>query len=135
MDRLDRQGLDDAPRSDLHWPGPLAMKPTALGQRHFALMLAGDREENLALWSKLPPLRGANQFLKLAPGAVVLADAGENRPLLVAQNYGAGRVMAFGGDTTWQWWMRGFEAAHKRFWRQIVLWLAARTRRWKGACG
>ena len=32
--------------------------------------------------------------------------------------------MAFAGDSTWHWWMHGFEAAHKRFWRQIVLWLA-----------
>ncbi len=63
----------------------------------------------------------------------MLADAGEGRPLLVAHNYGAGRVMAFGGDSTWHWWMRGFEAAHKRFWRQIVLWLARKDQAMEGS--
>ena len=42
----------------------------------------------------------------------------------MSQDYGAGRVIAFAGDSTWRWVMRGFGAAHKRFWRQIVLWLA-----------
>jgi hypothetical protein len=32
--------------------------------------------------------------------------------------------MAFAADSTWKWWMHGFETAHKRFWRQMVLWLA-----------
>ena len=132
MDRLDRQNFDDRIRSDLHWPGPLQMMPTELGRRHFALMLSGSDKENLEVWSKLPPLDGANQFLRLARGAKVLADAGENRPLLVAQNYGAGRVLAFAGDTTWHWWMHGFEAAHKRFWRQIILWLARKDQTQEG---
>ncbi len=132
MDRLDRQNFDDPIRSDLHWPGPLHMMPTDEGLRHFVLMLAGSREENEALWKKLPPLDGANQFLRLAPGAIVLADAGEGKPLLVSHNYGAGRVLAFGGDTTWHWWMRGFETAHKRFWRQIVLWLARKDQAMEG---
>ena len=132
MDRLDRQNFDDPIRSDLHWPGPLHMMPTDAGLRHFALMLSGSRQENVALWSKLPPLDGANQFLRLAPGAIVLADAGEGKPLLVAHTVGAGRVLAFGGDTTWHWWMRGFETAHKRFWRQIVLWLARKDQAMEG---
>jgi hypothetical protein len=132
MDRLDRQNFDEPTRDDLHWPGPLQMMPTDFGRRHFALMLAGDEKESLEVWSKLPPLKGANQFLRLAPGAKVLADAGEGKPLLVAQNFGAGRVLAFAGDSTWLWWMHGFEAAHKRFWRQIVLWLARKDQAQEG---
>ena len=73
-------------------------------------------------------LDGANRFRlsKLKPGADVLADADgkEENPLLVTQTYGNGRVIAFAGDSTWRWWMHGFQSAHKRFWRQIVLWLA-----------
>ena len=57
---------------------------------------------------------------------------GEGKPLLVAHNFGAGRVLAFAGDSTWHWWMRGFEAAHKRFWRQIVLWLARKDQAMEG---
>ena len=134
MDRLERQRFDEPVREDLHLPGPLHMQPTQFGQRHFALMLSADPEESAALWSKLPPLEGANRFLKTAPGAVVLADADgdEKKPLLVTQNYGNGRVLAFAGDSTWRWWMQGYEAADKRFWRQVVLWLARKDQAAEG---
>jgi uncharacterized membrane protein len=124
MDWLERQRPDEAVRSDVQWPGPLKMQPTAVGMMHFALILAASREQNAALWAKLPALDGANKFHDLAPGAVVLADAGKDKPLLVAHSFDNGRVMAFAGDSTWRWPMHGFESAHDRFWRQIILWLA-----------
>ncbi|HEY4761318.1 MAG TPA: hypothetical protein VIH42_12115, partial [Thermoguttaceae bacterium] len=124
MDRFERQNLDEPIRSDLQLPGPLSMRPTALGQMHFSLRLAAGREENILAWSQLPLLEGANKFRGTAPGAVVLAEAASNEPLLIAHQYGDGRVMAFAGDSTWRWAMHGFKAEHKRFWRQIVLWLA-----------
>ncbi|MCE5269594.1 MAG: hypothetical protein LLG00_17085 [Planctomycetaceae bacterium] len=132
MDRFERQRPDEPVRTDLQWPGPLKMRPTTIGLLHFALSLAGNRTENDALWSKLPPLEGANRFHDLAPGAVVLADAGPDKPLLVAHSFGDGRVMAFAGDSTWRWWMRGYESAFKRFWRQIVLWLARKDQAQEG---
>jgi len=128
MDRFERQNPGEPIRSDLHLPGPLKMKPTQLGLNHFALMLAADRRDNLAVWAQLPPLEGANRFRNLSAGALVLAVDSKDRPLLVAQQYGDGRVMAFAGDSTWHWWMRGYEVAHKRFWRQVILWLARKDR-------
>jgi len=88
----------------------------------------------LALWAKLPPLRGANRFnpKKLAPLALVLAAAGPGTPLLVAHSYGNGRVMAFAADSTWLWQMHGYGSAHKRFWRQVVLWLARKDQAAEG---
>ena len=77
MDRLERQQPDEPLRTDLHWPGPLQMQPTPLGLMHFALMLAGNRQENAALWAKLPPLEGANKFHDLAAGR---RRAGRRRP-------------------------------------------------------
>ena len=132
MDRLERQQPDEPLRADLHWPGPLQMKPTTAGLLHFALSLAADQRENEALWAKLPPLDGANKFHDLSPGAVVLADAGPDRPLLVAQQFGDGRVLCFAGDSTWRWWMRGYEPLYKRFWRQIVLWLTRKDKAQQG---
>lgn len=132
MDRLERQQPNEPVRSDLHWPGPLAMQPTSLGRMHFAMTLASPPSENAALWSRLPPLEGANKFQNLAPGAVVLADAGQDKPLLVAHSFGDGRVMAFAGDSTWRWAMRGFEPAFKRFWRQTILWLARKDQSQEG---
>jgi len=96
-------------------------------------MLAGTREENTALWAKLPPLaEGANRFRRLKPSAVPLVADQEERPLLVAGAYDRGRVMAFAGDSTWLWQMHGFESAHKRFWRQVILWLARKDQAEEG---
>jgi len=134
MNRFERQALDDEISEDLHVPGPLKMTPTQIGRLHFTLMLAGDPRESLAVWGQLPPLDGANRFRveALKPSALVLAEAGPGQPLLVAHDYGNGRVMAFAGDTTWHWWMHGQEPAHKRFWRQIVLWLARKDESLEG---
>ena len=52
------------------------------------------------------------------------ADDVQQHPLLVAGQWGDGRVLAFAGDSTWRWQMQGFGDAHRRFWRQCVLWLA-----------
>ncbi len=131
MDRLERQRLDDQTRADLHLPGPLKMMPTAQGDRHFVLNLAGKQTDNQSAWEKLPPLEGANRFVQLAPAAEVLAVAGK-QPMLVAHQFGLGRVMAFAGDSTWHWWMQGFQSAHKRFWRQVVLWLARKDQSTEG---
>jgi hypothetical protein len=132
MDRLERQQLDEPLRTDIHWPGPLPMQPTPLGSHHFALMLSTNPAENAATWSKLPPLEGANKFHDLAPGAIILAAADGDKPLLVAHNFGDGRVIAFAGDSTWRWWMHGYDTAFKRFWRQIVLWLARKDQMQEG---
>lgn len=133
MNRFERQNLDEPIRSDLHWPGPLKMQPTRLGLQHFALRLAASADENRAAWNRLPALEGANRFLQLKPGAVVLAEAGDDKPLLVAQVYGNGRVVALAADSTWHWWMQGFATQHKRFWRQMILWLARKDESLEGS--
>ncbi|MCC6125878.1 MAG: hypothetical protein IT426_13000 [Pirellulales bacterium] len=133
MDRLDRQRPDDPIRQDLHWPGPLRMQPTLPGQLHFALRLAQGREANAEAWSKLPPLDTAVKFRGVPQRAVVLLNAGDDKPLLISSNYGGGRVLAFAGESTWKWPLQGFDAAHKRFWRQIVLWLAKKDESQEGS--
>lgn len=133
MNRFERQNFDEPIRSDLHWPGPLKMQPTRLGLQHFALRLASTDDRNRTAWAELPPLEGANRFEQLKPGAVALAEADEDKPLLVAQVFGNGRVIAFAGDSTWHWWMQGHETRHKRFWRQLVLWLARKDQSLEGS--
>lgn len=107
---------------DLHHEGPLVMLPTG---DHYLTMLGPDAD-NESIWRSLPPLTGANKFKTVKPTARVLAESEEGIPLLVASEYGQGRVLAFAGDSSWQWWMRGSRDAHRRFWRQVVLWLARR---------
>ncbi len=124
MPRFVRQelGLGKPIQTELHLPGPLQMLPT---RPHPITRLAIGEEDNQALWRKLPPLLGANRFDKLKPRSLVLASSAANDPLLVAGEYGSGRVLAFAGDSTRRW-THDYRAEHKRFWRQAILWLAKR---------
>ncbi len=131
MGRFEGQNFGDPPSEDLHIAGqlngqPLRMVPSASG--HPMLALAAPNE-NRKLWQKLPPLGGANRFLSLKPGAQVLAVSEPGKlPLLVAGGWGKGRVLAFAVDTTGNWLAgddeRDYAAEHRRFWRQLTLWLA-----------
>ena len=122
MHRFERQDFDASIRPDLHIEGPLKMLPTT---PEFVTRLAPEAD-NRSTWDRLPPLDGANRFSGLKVSAIVLAESPAGDPLLVHGSYGLGRVLAFAGDTTWKWWTHGNQLQHKRFWRQIVLWLAQR---------
>lgn len=133
MDRFERQTPDAPTPKDLHLLGPVKMQPTKQGLGNYCLRLGPTLNESAALWNQLPPLKeGANKFAGLKRNAPVLAAGENDEPLLVSSPFGEGRVLAFAGDSTWHWWMRGFEAAHKRFWRQIVLWLAKKDEATEG---
>jgi uncharacterized membrane protein len=122
--KLDRAA--DGLSEQIH--GPVRLVPTEAGLRHYVLRLADRPEDNAALWERLPPLNEATRLGTPKEGAAVLAAVGDAQtgpPLLVMQNYGAGRVLAFGGDTTYRWLTdEQGEQAHARFWKQLVLWLA-----------
>jgi hypothetical protein len=128
IDNLERQNYDEPIRSDLHLPGPMQLAPTQAGRTQSLLQLASDPAANTEAWSALPPLIGANRFAGVAEGSLVLAtaDGPEGAPLLVMRDFNRGRVLASAFDSTWRWRMRGFEAAHKRYWRRTILWLAHR---------
>ena len=132
-DKYARQDFDARIREDLHLaPEPLPGQPGKTGIimlpdprfGYEAPMRLASRDSNLQAWEKLPALEGANKFEALKPAARPLAVTPEGKPLLVAGQLGNGRVLAFAGDSTWRWWMHGFDREDKRFWRQCVLWLA-----------
>jgi hypothetical protein len=107
----------------------------------FLRMEDGTQEKSRERWSLLPPhYWGIIGDAK--PATAVLAsfdDGGAARPadvkdkedparkkaLIVRQNYGFGRVLYVGIDSTWRW--RKFEADkyHHRFWGQVVRWAAS----------
>lgn len=113
---------------------PIQMVPTPAGLAHFVMRLADDEKANDELWKKLPKLSGMNRLSepKLATDTILARadDARTGRPLLMAHLFGKGRVLAFGGDTTYLWRTLGLPEsrigveAHARFWKQLVLWLA-----------
>lgn len=121
MDRLLRQDFGAGIVEQLHVRGPLKITPIV----DHPLVRLGSSSDNATIWSKLPALRGANRFVDIKERFRAIAASGST-PILIAGEYGGGRVLAFAGDSTWQWWMQGHESEHRRFWRQVVLWLAKR---------
>lgn len=111
-------------RRDRHIEGDITIRPVG----DSSIMHLAPNDANQAAWAALKPLRGANKFDKLKDQATVLAESSNNEPLLVQNNYLAGRVLASAFDSTYRWWKFGQQDAHKRFWRQSILWLARRDK-------
>lgn len=108
----------------LHYTEPLQMLPTALGLQHFVMRL-DNASKNQERWKSLPPLDGANRFPSGRKGlAQQLAVASNGADLLLAQEVGRARTMAFAGDTTYLWYLAGHHDEHQRFWQQAIMWLA-----------
>ncbi len=95
---------------------------------HPAVVLGPNAGRTLAAWADLPPLAGALTGVEPKRGATVLARDEEGNPLLVVQRAGAGRVACVMADTTFRWFFteRETQDAHRRFWRQLVMWAAGR---------
>jgi hypothetical protein len=123
-DRLARQPFDEPVRPSLHIQGPLQFVPDARFGGVSILRLGQTDEETRTAWQRMPALDGANDLGQLVPEAKRLANTADGRPLLVAREYGTGRVAAFAADSTWRWAMQGAGEQHRRFWRQFILWLA-----------
>ncbi|MFM1801871.1 MAG: hypothetical protein RJA81_1223 [Planctomycetota bacterium] len=111
--------------------GGLKIVPTNAASESYITRIAADPSQSSEIWQKLPPIPGAHQFGQIKPNAAILLETEDQKPLLVSQELGRGRTLAFAGET-WVW-PRGSilsdddqntEIAHRRFWRQSILWLA-----------
>jgi len=123
LERQDVNPLSDV-SMDLHLNAPQGI--TMLPTRPHPITRLADESQNEEVWKRLPPLTGANRFRRLKDNAQVLAESQNGDPLLVSAEYGKGRVLAFAGDSTYRWWQLGHQPEHKRFWRQVIMWLAQR---------
>lgn len=113
----------ELPSRNQHVDSALRMLPSRDGLSHYVMQIATG-ELNRERWESLPTLTGANILTPRRNSlAQILAVSDQGLPLLIGQNTGNNRVLAFAGDTTWQWAMQGFEEEHRRFWRQVILWL------------
>ena len=148
MHRREKNTRDRDRNSDaLHHKRDLQMLPTDPGLARIVMRIApiGENEE---AWKKLPTLHHANKLKKkLNPDGsdqnlvetFAVADGNKSVPLLITNETGGkrkpgnkgnkqqgrlARVMAFAADTTYLWYLGGHQAAHQRFWRQIILYLA-----------
>ena len=98
-----------------------------VGYKHPIMQQSPNPLFNRNIWSKAPPLIGYNPIAAVKPGAQVLAaNSKTGEPVVVAQNYGAGRSAAFTSGGSWYWQMARAkeDELHERFWKQMVRWLA-----------
>lgn len=108
--------------------GGLKIVPTNAAAESFVTRVAAAPAESASIWQSLPPVPGAHDLGRVKPNAAILLETSDRKPLLVSQDLGRGRSLAFGGET-WVW-PRGSimnenaATAHRRFWRQSILWLA-----------
>lgn len=124
----------DGPKAD---EGSFRPRLTSAGLAHPITRLAGDPEENVAVWGRLPDMDGLNLTLGPAEGAAVLLDhpsrtcaGGRPCPVLAVREVGEGRTMALTVDASWRWSFteaatgRGNQA-YLRFWKNAMRWLVA----------
>jgi hypothetical protein len=126
---------------------PQAVRPTA----GFAVTLTYEGKTTPFLQMEPEPDRNEQRWAdfprhywgvvgKAKPGATALAyvtegegpadkkleaDRAKERALIVRQNYGFGRVLFVGLDSTWRWRYRTGDTYHHRFWGQAIRWAAA----------
>jgi hypothetical protein len=137
------------PLEDAHFVNPANGFPFALtrfGKGTKFLQMDANLEESDRRWAELPKhYWGVAGRAK--PAANVLAYFQETSPpsmqgkgqgegasdekqsrdnaLAALQNYGLGRVLYLGVDSTWRWRYRIGDTYHHRFWSQIIRWAAS----------
>ena len=130
--RAERQNFGEPLRQDMHHNSPLRLVPAGEGGAVHPILAMGAEGEQSFDWKTLPLLDGANRFerSRLRPNAQVIgqSDTRERWPLMVTGAWGEGRTLALAIDSTWHWQMEGFGEVHRRFWRQLVLWLGRKGR-------
>lgn len=110
-------------------------KPVVAAPKNPLLQLGADPESTAELWDALPPLDGFSRFTAVRPGASVLlahpsrtTESGQPLPVVAVREYGRGKVMLVGTDSTWRWKLGGsrdwkIASFYARFWSRAVQYL------------
>jgi hypothetical protein len=118
--------------------GGFPIEPTAEGKLAGFLQMEATPDESERRWAALPWHYWA-MIGKAKPGATVLAAIGgdmdfepvrENvrekaNGVIVRHNYGFGRVLYVGLESTWRWRFKAGDTYHHRFWGQAIRWAAS----------
>lgn len=111
---------------------------TAEGQQTGFLRLDNNPGQSAETWANLPPHYWAITG-KAKDGAVVLAhvpqpnapkdanarETERNNAVIVRQNFGFGKVVYVGIDSTWRWRFKKGDTYNHRFWSQVIRWAAS----------
>ncbi|MGE0142498.1 MAG: hypothetical protein AB7I19_04485 [Planctomycetota bacterium] len=112
-------------------PQPWPYELTAAGRQHPAAMIAEERGESEAIWSRLPGFYFAFPIVRAKPAAQVLVehrkpisgdDPDSRHPLIATQFVGSGRSLLFATDDT-RLWRTVFESAYDRLWVRSIRFL------------
>jgi len=115
--------------------GEFVPQPVTALMHHPILDLSADPAQTRATFQRLSPLEGANRLLGVNDRAVALLEhpneriaGGGRMPVLAVGNFGKGRTLALGTDTSWHWSMPtagrgGDPATYDRFWDRVVRFL------------
>lgn len=101
---------------------PLTLTPA--GERSWFLTLEDSSTASHATWEKFP-LHYWSVAGELKDGAEALATAPNGKVVFARQNFGFGRVLYLGIDSTWRWRFKTGDFFHHRFWGQIAQWAAS----------
>lgn len=114
---------------------PETFSPRLAAPEHPLMRLAETPAASAELWSALPPLEGFSRFASVRPGASVLLShpdaktpGGQPLPVVAVREFGRGKVMLVGTDSTWRWKLGGgrdWKVApfYGRFWSRAVQYL------------
>jgi len=115
-------------------PTPWPIRLTGYGRDHQVTRLAGSARASEETWNVLPGIFWSHPVERLKPGARVLAehpnpsrrtDQQQPEPLLAVQSPGTGRVAYLGFESTWRWRLVRNGYYHRRFWANVVRYLAS----------
>ena len=115
-----------------------ALSLTRAGRETRFMELDPDPDDNSLLWAGHPRPWSWAIAGQLKPGATALAswfdpslanqaltERERRHAVLARHNYGFGRVLFVGLDSTWRWRFRVGDLYHHRFWGQVIRWAAS----------
>jgi hypothetical protein len=107
--------------------GSYAVALTDQGRSHAAF--GGDAE----FWNNVPSLLSLFHNVTPSAAARVLVEArtdGGPQPMILAQDYGQGKVVAIFSDSLWKWQLSADAVKtqpYPRFWHQLLSWLSPKA--------
>ncbi|HAH06388.1 MAG TPA: hypothetical protein DCM05_07650 [Elusimicrobia bacterium] len=121
------------PDADDYRPG--LFQPVVAAPSNPLMSLGETPEASAELWKALPPLDGWVRLASLRPGASVLlrhpsekTPAGDPLPVVALREFGKGKVMIVGTESSWRWKLAGggdwrLASFYSRFWNRAVEYL------------
>ena len=125
--------VDLAVRMGSRRPEAWPVRITGYGVDHPIMRLAAEPGQAESVWGALPGIYWSHPVAKVKPAAKVLAEhssplrrtrKNQPEPIVVVQPVGAGRAVYVGSDETWRWRFVRDGYYHRRFWGNMVRYLA-----------